>query len=240
MGINIAIKETECPSALCREMKQKTVRVLVGHPEEFGDSAEIYCTVSKSCAEDTVGDWEAFLKRNKLSKDTDTVHIDLLIDQGDIAALEPLAERCCSGWVDFDKLDGDSRKKALEDSLPENRTTEWELVSFDEMKDTCARCPVSWDKGRGCMGLFGPDNSLLPEIAGRHACAITASVPEGVASHRIYTPEDAAKLLDEIEVLRRALSEEGKMMVRRYSGPVDRMEAVARICTKEKCGFYFF
>lgn len=240
MGINIAIKEMECPSALCREMKQKTVRVLVGHPEEFGGSAEVYCTVPRSCAEDKVDNWEAFLKRNKLSKDTETVHIDLLIDREDIAALEPLAESCCSGWVDFDGLDDDSRKKALDDSLPENRTTEWELVSFDEMKDICSRCSVSWDKGRGCIGSFGPENSLLPEIARRHACAITASVPEGVASHRIYSPEEAAELLKEIEVLRRALPEESKMMVRRYSGPVDRMEAVARICTKEKCGFYFF
>lgn len=41
-------------------------------------------------------------------------------------------------------------------------------------------------------------------------------------------------------VLREALPVEGKMMVRRYSGPVDRMEAVARIAKSEGCGFYFF
>lgn len=240
MGINIAIRETECTSALCREMKMKTVRVLVEHPTDFGDAAEIYCTVSKSCAEGAVGDWGGFLKRNKLSKDTETVHMELLIDENDIAVLGPLAECYCSGWVDLQGMDEASRKKAIDDSLPENRTTEWELISFDEMKDMCARCPVSWDKGRGCIGSFGPDDSLLPEIAMRRACAVTASVPQGVASHRIYTPEDAAELLDEIEVLRKALPEEGKMMVRRYSGPLDRMEAVARICTKEKCGFYFF
>lgn len=240
MGINIAIRETECPSALCREMKLKTVRVLVRNPEQFGEAAEVYRTVSKQCAEREVGDWAEFLKRNKLSKDTDIVHIDLLTDSADLATLGPLAESRFSGWVDFESLDEDSRKKALENSLPENRTTEWEIVSFDEMRDTCARCPVSWDKGRGCIGSFGPDNSMLPGIAAKHACAVTASVPEGASSRRIYTPEEAAELLKEVEVLRKALPEEGRMMVRRYSGPVDRMEAVARICVKEGCGFYFF
>jgi hypothetical protein len=240
MGINIAIRETECQSALCREMKLKTVRVLVGNPEEFGEAAEIYRTVSKQCAVDAVGDWTAFLKRNKLSKDTDIVHIDLLTDGGDLTALEPLSERRFSGWVDFEGLGEDSRKEALKNSLPENRTTEWELISFDEMRDTCARCPVSWDKGRGCIGSFGPDDSLLPGIAAKHGCAITASVPEGAASHRIYAPEEAAELLKEVETLRKALPEEGKMMVRRYSGPVDRMEAVAKICVEEGCGLYFF
>ncbi len=240
MGINIAIRETECRSALCREMKLKTVRVLVGNPEEFGEASEVYRTVSRQCAEDTVGEWAGFLKRNKLSKDTDVVHIDLLTDSGDLAALEPLAESRFSGWVDLKGLDEDSRKKALENSLPENRTTEWELVSFDEMRETCARCPVSWDKGRGCIGSFGPDDSLLPGIALKHACSVTASVPEGAATHRIYTPEEAAELLKEVGVLRETLPEEGKMMVRRYSGPVDRMEAVAKICVEEGCGFYFF
>lgn len=240
MGINIAIKEIECTSALCREKKLKTVRVLAKHPENFGDAAEVFRTVSKVKAECVVGDWELFLKRNKLSKDTETVHIDLLVNNDDISALEPLAKDSYSGWIDLNKLDTSSQEKAIADSLPENRTTEWELVSFDDMKETCAICKVSWDKGRGCMGAFGPDNSLLPEIAGKYGCTITASVPESVSSGKIYTSEDAARLLEEIEILRKALPEEGKMMVRRYSGPVDRMEAVAKISIDEKCGFYFF
>ena len=44
----------------------------------------------------------------------------------------------------------------------------------------------------------------------------------------------------EVEILNKALPEEGKMMVRRYSGPVERLEAVARISVEEGCGFYFF
>lgn len=240
MGINIAIKETECPSALCKEKKLKTVRVLVANPERFGDAAEVVKTVSRSDAENTIGDWEAFVKRNKLSKDTEIVHMDLLKDEGDISSLEPLADTSYTGWVDLDGLDVSKRQEAIDDSLPENRTTEWELVSFDEMKETCSICKVSWDKGRGCMGTFGPDNSLLPEIAGRHGCHIVASVPESASSGKLFTSEDAAKLLEEVEVLRTALPEEGKMMVRRYSGPVDRMEQVAKISVEEGCRFYFF
>ncbi|HKM09155.1 MAG TPA: hypothetical protein VJX93_01520 [Candidatus Methanomethylophilaceae archaeon] len=240
MGINIAIKETECPSALCKERKLKTVRVLAANPERFGDAAETIKTVSKSDAENAVGDWESFVKRNKLSKDTEIVHMDLMKDEDDISSLEPLVKESYSGWVELAELDESKRQEAIDDSLPENRTTEWELVSFDEMKETCSICKVSWDKGRGCMGTFGPDNSLLPEIAGRHGCSIVASVPESASSGRMFTSEDAAKLLEEVETLRKALPEEGKMMVRRYSGPVDRMEQVALISIEEGCGFYFF
>ena len=67
-----------------------------------------------------------------------------------------------------------------------------------------------------------------------------ASVPDAVKDGRRFTPEDAKELLREVEVLRAALPEEGKMMVRRYSGPVDRMEAVAKISVSEGCGFFFF
>ena len=67
-----------------------------------------------------------------------------------------------------------------------------------------------------------------------------ASVPEGAASGRIYTPEEAKALAGEVERLTAALPEEGKNAVRRYSGPVERLGLVASISVKEGCGFYFF
>ncbi len=240
MGINIAIKELECPSALCRSKKTTLVRVLAANPEKFGDAAEILKTVPRETVDKVVEDWEAFRKRNRLSKNTEIVHMDLMRDEDDISLLMPLAIESYSGWVELSELDEGSREEAIEDSLPENRTTEWDLVSFDDMRETCASCKVSWDKGRGCIGTFGPDNSLLPEIAGRHGCTIVASVPESAAEGKVFDSEDAKKLLDEVEILKVALPEEGKMMVRRYSGPVERMEAVARISVDEGCGFYFF
>ena len=132
------------------------------------------------------------------------------------------------------------KDEVISKASPEDRLTGWDMLSFDEMNEMCANCPLSWDKGRGCIGAFGPDNSLLPEIAGRHGCGIVASVPDAVKEGRRFTPEDAKELLREVEVLRAALPEEGKMMVRRYSGPVDRMEAVAKISVSEGCGFFFF
>ena len=128
----------------------------------------------------------------------------------------------------------------LSASKKENRLTGWDMLSFDEMNEMCLKCKLSWDKGRGCIGSFGPSDSLLPGIAEKRGCKIVASVPEGVSSGRIYTPDDAKVLLKEIELLTEALPEEGKMMVRRYSGPLERMNAVAGISVSEGCGFYFF
>jgi len=124
-------------------------------------------------------------------------------------------------------------------SLPENRQTGWDLLEFDEMKETCAKCPLSWDKGRGCIGTFGPSDSKLPEIAAKYDCPVTASVPDAAGSGKIFGTDCAQNLLKETSVLRIALPQEGKVMVRRYSGPVDRMEAVAKICLTQGCGFYF-
>jgi hypothetical protein len=240
MGINIAIRETECRNALCREKKLKIVRVLTDNPEKYGEAAEIQHTVSKESAEKVVDDWGSFLKRNRLGKDTETVHTELLTDENDIAKLKPLAESSYTGWVELGLLDSDDAEKALAESRPENRTTEWELVTFDEMAEICAECALSWDKGRGCIGTFGPDKSQLPGIADKYGCPIVASVPEMAASKKELTPEDAESLLKEIAILREALPKEGKQKVNWYSGTLDRMECVAEISKSEGCGFFFF
>ena len=114
------------------------------------------------------------------------------------------------------------------------------MLDFDGMNEMCASCPLSWDKGRGCIGTFGPDNSQLPEIAERRGCKIIASVPEGAKDGKIYTPEEAKIMAEEVRLLQEVLPEEGKMAVRRYSGPLERLGAVADISSKEGCGFYFF
>ena len=81
-------------------------------------------------------------------------------------------------------------------------------------------------------GCFSTDSVDYPTYGQKAA--------QAVAEGKRFTSEDAEELLREVEVLREALPAEGKMMVRRYSGPVDRMEAVARISKSEGCGFYFF
>ena len=240
MGINIGICETEAPSAPCRELRGNIVKVHLEDPSGFEEHMEYDVRVDLEAAKEAVGDWDAFIKRNRINPETDAVYMDKVKKDDDRALLEPLAQRVCTGWIVVEGLPEDVKGQVLEKSGSEDRLTGWDMLSFDEMNEMCANCPLSWDKGRGCIGAFGPDNSLLPEIAGRHGCPIVASVPDAVKEGRRFTSEDAEELLREVAVLREALPEEGKMMVRRYSGPVDRMEAVAKISVSEGCGFFFF
>ena len=240
MGINIGICETEAPSAPCRELRGNIVKVHLEDPSGFEEHMEYDVKVDLDTAKEAVGDWDAFIKRNRINPETDAVYMDKVKKDDDRALLEPLAQRVCTGWIVVEGLPEDVRRQVLEKSGSEDRLTGWDMLSFDEMNEMCANCPLSWDKGRGCIGAFGPDNSLLPEIAGRHGCPIVASVPDAVKEGKRFTSEDAEELLREVAVLREALPEEGKMMVRRYSGPVDRMEAVAKISVSEGCGFFFF
>ncbi len=240
MGINIGICETEAPSAPCRELRANIVKVHLDDPTGYEQYMERDVKVDLETARQAVGDWDAFIKRNRINPDTDAIYIDKVKKEEDRTVLEPLSESVCTGWITTEGLPGDVKDEVISKASPEDRLTGWDMLSFDEMNEMCANCPLSWDKGRGCIGAFGPDNSLLPEIAGRHGCGIVASVPDAVKEGRRFTSEDAKELLREVEVLRAALPEEGKMMVRRYSGPVDRMEAVAKISVSEGCGFFFF
>ena len=240
MGINIGICETEAPSAPCRELRANIVKVHLDDPTGYEQYMERDVKVDLETARQAVGDWDAFIKRNRINPDTDAIYIDKVKKEEDRAVLEPLSESVCTGWITTEGLPGDVKDEVISKASPEDRLTGWDMLSFDEMNEMCANCPLSWDKGRGCIGAFGPDNSLLPEIAGRHGCGIVASVPDAVKEGKRFTSEDAEELLREVAVLREALPEEGKMMVRRYSGPVDRMEAVAKISVSEGCGFFFF
>ena len=240
MGISIGICETDAKSALCRDLRMNVIKVRVDNVSGMENLAEYDDIVSLDEAKSLVGDWEAFLKRNRINAETDAVYMDKVKNDADIELLKPKAVRTSTGWVDMGKVKGADKDRVLAASKKENRLTGWDMLSFDEMNEMCLKCKLSWDKGRGCIGSFGPNDSLLPSIAEKMGCKITASVPEGVRTGRIYTPDDAKALLKEIETLTKALPEEGKMMVRRYSGPLERMNAVANISASEGCGFYFF
>lgn len=240
MGIILAICETECRSALCADAKSTVLKVLVKDPGTYGDAAEYELFLPTEDALKAFPDRDGFMKRNRIGNDVVDVYLDCLKDDADRAVLEKITERTYTGWIDLSKVSGDVRSELLTGSLPEDRQTEWDMVSFEEMERICSSCRLSWDKGRGCIGSFGPENSALPDIAARYGCGVTASVPEGFANGRIYTKEDAVRLSAEIPVLRDALIKEGKLAVKRYSGPLDRLEAVAKISSEEGCGFRFF
>lgn len=238
MGISMAICETECKNALCRPSKLNVLKVLVKDPERYGDAAEYEITMPIEDVLRAFADPEGFRKRNRIGDDVCTLYIERVKDPADRAVLERIMVPHRTGWIDMSKAGADAAKALAAGDT--EKQTEWDSLSFDEMNEVCAKCRLSWDKGRGCLGSFGPDDSALPGIASKYGCGVTASVPEGVSSKRIYTKDDALILSQEIPVLRDALVKEGKLAVRRYGGAVDRLEAVARISLDEGCGFRFF
>ena len=240
MGINIGICEMEAENASCRELRSTIVRVHVDSEKGFEDIAQYEELVELPAAKKAVGDWDAFIKRNRINEETDAVYMSKVKKDEDIALLQPLAKRVCTGWIPMEGLSEDRKKEVLAVASKDDIITGWDQLEFDEMNEMCAKCPLSWDKGRGCIGAFGPDTSKLPEIAAKYDCPITASAPESAKSQKKFTPADAEALLKEVEILKEALPKEGKVFVNRYKGPVERMEAVAKISVAEGCGWYFF
>ena len=240
MGISIGIREIDAPSASCKNLRKEVIKVRMDDIKGFEDMVSYDHIVTLDKAHSVMSDWEAFVKRNKVNAETDAIYMDKLKDEEDIKLLSKHADKVCTGWIMLADVDNGKKDSVISASKKENRLTGWDMLSFDEMNEMCANCPLSWDKGRGCIGSFGPNDSLLPGIAEKYKCEIVASIPKGAAEGRIYDSNDAAKLIKEVEILNKALPEEGKMMVRRYSGPVERLEAVAKISVSEGCGFYFF
>lgn len=240
MGISIAICELEAKNALCKEYKNTIVKALVEDVSGLEDIVEIDEYVTLEDAKKLFPDWEAFIKRNRINEEADAIYMVKVKNDDDKAKLAPLVKKKFTGWVALEGLDDAKRAEVLKRTKRENLITGWDRLEFDEMNEMCAKCPLSWDKGRGCMGAFGPSNSKLPEIAEKRGCTIVASAVKSAEEQKRFSPEDAAKLKEEVAVLNAALPEEGKVYVRRYGGVLERLEAVADICVKEGCGFFFF
>ena len=240
MGISVAICELEAKSAPCKEYKTSIVKALVEDVSGLEDIVEIDEYVTLEDARKLFSDWEAFIKRNRINEEADAIYMVKVKNDDDKAKLTPFVKKKFTGWVALEGLDDAKREEVLKRSKRENRITGWDMLDFDEMNDMCAKCPLSWDKGRGCMGAFGPDNSKLPEIAEKRGCAIVASAVSSAKEQKRFSPEDAKVLKKEVGILTAALPEEGKVYVRRYGGVLERLDAVADICIKEGCGFLFF
>lgn len=175
MGYNIAICETECEKAPCREMKLHPVKILLA--DKYPELQTYDEIVSLEDAGKAVGDIASFLSRNRLSEDTDRIYMSKVKKAEDIEALSKYAKKVPTGWADLDALGEADRKKALSAGDPENIITEWQDADVDT-SEICAKCPLAWNKGRNCLETFGPDNTLLPEIAKKAGCPIVAGVPE--------------------------------------------------------------
>ena len=240
MGVSIAICELDSDSALCKVGKTTLLKVNLKDVSGFEDLAEFDVVVPVSQAKLVLGgDWEAFLKRNRLDPELELIYMDKVKNDADRQLLTAESQKLYTGWVSLDKVPAERMAALMQRAGQDDRLTAWDMLSFDEMGETCGKCPLSWDEGRGCMGTFGPENSALPGIAGKYGCAIVASVPASVQTKRLFSIEEAARLLEEVKVLREKLPDEGKVMVRRYSGVLDRLEKMGKVCVDHRTRFYF-
>jgi hypothetical protein len=242
MGLNMAITELESSESLCRDRKRTMARAYVKDPEKWADLVEIDRVVDlrKAGAELEPEMLEGILKRSRVKAEEDEVYLEKIKDPADQKTIEPFVRNVKTNWIAMSKVPDARRSAVLEAAVSEDSVTEWDLLEFDEMYETCAKCALSWDNKKGCVGNFGPSTSPVPDLAKKFKLNILAKVEELASKKKILTSEDAAKLLDETRVLREKTPAEGKMMVRRIEGTLNRLEAMAG-CSKEyDVGFYFF
>jgi hypothetical protein len=242
MGLNMAVKELESSKSLCRERKQTMARAFVKDPEKWADLVEVDRIVDLKKAGTKLGSakLEEILKKSRVKVEGDELYLEKIKDPSDQKALEPFAREVKTNWIAMSKVPKARRAAVLEAAAMENSVTEWDLLEFDEMYETCAKCGLSWDNKKGCVGNFGPSTSPVPDLAKKFKLDLLSSVEELASKKKLLTSKDADKLLGEVKVLREKTPAEGKMMVRRIEGTLNRLEAMAT-CSKEYgVGFYFF
>ena len=240
MGISMAICEVDSDASPCKVKKTSFVKVYLNDVKGYEQYAEFDSLISGPEAKKVVGaEWEAFAKRNRLDPVAEVIYVDKIKNEADRGKLLPSAKKNYTGWVFVDKAPSDVARQMISKSSPDDRLTGWDMISFEEMGETCKKCGLSWDKGRGCIGDFGPESSKLPGFASKHGLSIIANVVESSKSRKVFGNEDANELLREVQVMREKLPAEGKAMVHRYSGVLDRLEAMANVALKYRTSFYF-
>ncbi len=242
MGLNMAITELESSKSLCRDSKRTMARAYVKDPEKWADLVEVDRIVDLKKARADLGSdrLEGILKRSRAKVEGDELYLEKIKDPADQKALGPFVVELKTNWIAMSKVPQGRRSAVLEAAVSEDSVTEWDLLEFDEMYETCAKCPLSWDNKKGCVGNFGPSTSPVPDLAKKFRLNILANVEELASKKEILSSEDATRLLEETKVLREKTPAEGKMMVRRIEGTLNRLEAMAG-CSKEyDVGFYFF
>jgi hypothetical protein len=242
MGLNMAITELESAMSLCRDRKRTMARVYVDDPEKWADLVEVDRIVDLKRAEAKLGTAKLgeILKRSRAKVEGDELYLEKVKDPADRKALEPFVREVKTNWIAMSKVPQARKSAVLDAAVKENSVTEWDLLEFDEMYEACAKCSLSWDNKKGCVGNFGPSTSPVPELAKKFRLNFLSKVEEFAASKKLLTSKDADTLLVEVKVLREKTPAEGKMMVRRIEGTLNRLEAMAG-CSKEyNVGFYFF
>jgi hypothetical protein len=240
MGISMAICELDSINSLCKTDKETIIKARLGSVQSLEACADYDETVMADDAKRVfASDWEGFLKRNRLNDEAECFLLEKVKKEDDAAKLRPVAKKVYSGWVVLSKMTPAQAQDAVSEAGPDNLLTKWDTVPLDETNVICGKCEMSWDKGRGCIGSFGPETSQLPEIARKHGLTIVARVPELAKSREKLSADDAKRLAEECRVLKGKLEQEGKGPARRYGGVVERMELMADLCAKNGMRFYF-
>ncbi len=242
MGLNMAVTELESEKALCKTRKLTLSKVYVDDPARWADLVEVDKVVDLKAASAKLGKerMDAILKKARQEPEGDEIFLEKIKDEDDRKALGPFVRSVKTNWVLLEKVPADRKKEVIAAANKPNSVTEWDLVEFDDMYATCARCGLSWDNKKGCVGNFGPSGSPVPDLARKYKLQLLAKVEELGEKKTVLTPKDAERLLEEVKVIRERSPAEGKMIVRRIEGTLTRLEAIAK-CSKEYgVGFYFF
>jgi hypothetical protein len=242
MGLNMAITELESEKSLCKGKKLSTVKVFLDDPGRWEKNVEVERIVDLKAASAKLGKEkvDALLKKARLKVEGDELYLEKVKDPADQKTLAPFVKEVKTKWVLVEKVPQAERKDLVAAAKKENVVTEWDLLEFDEMYETCGKCGLSWDNKKGCVGNFGPSGSPVPELAKKYGLNILAKVNEAAESKKLFSSKDAEQLLKEIKVIREKSPAEGKMTVRRIEGTLNRLEAMAKCAEDFNVGFYFF
>lgn len=242
MGLNMAITELESDKALCKVKKLSVTKVFLDEPGRWEKYLEVDRIVDLKKASEKLGKekMDAFFKKSKLKVEGDELYLEKVKDEADRKMFEPFVKEVKTKWILTEKVPSGERKDVLAAAKKENSVTEWDLLEFDEMYATCAKCGLSWDNKKGCVGNFGPSGSPVPELAKKYGLNILAKVDELAENKTVLSPKDADQLLKEVKTLREKSPAEGKMIVRRIEGTLNRLEAIGKCAKDYNVGFYFF
>jgi hypothetical protein len=242
MGLNMAITELESDKALCKGKKLSVVKVFLEDPSRWEKILEVDRIVDLKKAAEKLGKdkVDAFIKKSKLKIEGDELYLEKVKDENDRKMFTPFVKEVKTKWVLMEKVPAEQKKDVVAAAKKENTVTEWDMLEFDEMYATCGKCGLSWDNKKGCVGNFGPSGSPVPELAKKHGLNILSKVNELAEQRRILTSKDADEILREVKVLREKAPAEGKVIVRRIEGTLNRLEAMAKCAKDYNVGFYFF
>lgn len=238
----MAIMELESEKSLCKGKKLSTVKVFLDDPGRWEKHVEVEKIVDLKAASAKIGQdkLDAILKKTRLKVEGDELYLEKVKDPADQKTFAPFVKDVKTKWILVEKVPPAERKDLIGSAKKENTVTEWDLLEFDEMYSTCGKCGLSWDNKKGCVGNFGPSGSPVPELAKKYGLNLLAKVNEAAEQKKVFASKDADELLKEVRVIREKSPAEGKMIVRRIEGTLNRLEAMAKCAKDYNVGFYFF